>query len=196
MRCPSCRAVFAAPREKCAHCGLTLAALDRKFGFVPRYSRYLTDKTQRLSVRELNQLRDALRLFQRKFPQLLFSVMLINLWPRGAMSEYAFWLINRARFTELQATGSTNFELLLVIDPEAAEATLITGYGLENYLSEDDLEAALNAARPGLEARDFARAISNCIDFTTGRLRQIAMQIEGQSSSDASPIPQPAAETS
>jgi uncharacterized membrane protein YgcG len=176
-------------------CGLTLTDLDRKFGIVPLYSRYLTDRTERLSLRDAHQLRQALCLFQRKFPQLLFSVILVDLHPRAPISEYAFWLINRARFSEFQATGAKNLELLLVIDPGAKEAALITGYGLENYITEDDLAEGLNAARPGLAAGDLANAIRNCIDFMTHRLRDIAMQLEaGQTDTDGETVQEAATE--
>jgi uncharacterized membrane protein YgcG len=184
------------PPPKCPQCGLTLAELDRKFGIVPLYSRYLTDRTERLSLRDASKVREALRLFGRKFPQLLFSVVLMDLRPRAPVAEYAFWLINRARFSEFQATGSRNFELLLVIDPGAKEAALITGYGLENFVAEEDLEAALNAARPGFEAGDLAGAIRSCIEFMTRRLREIGQRIAfDQTATGATTIEEAAGQT-
>jgi uncharacterized membrane protein YgcG len=176
MRCPSCRVPFSSPPGKCPKCGLTLAELDRKFGIVPLYSRYLTDRTERLSLRDATKLREALQLFGRKFPQLLFSAVLIDLRPRAPIAEYAFWLINRACFSEFQATGPRNFELLLVLDPGAKEAALMTGYGLENVVAEEDLEAALNAGQAGFEAGDLAGAIHSCIEFMTRRLREIGQR--------------------
>lgn len=196
MRCPSCRAPFSAPPPKCPQCGLTLAELDRKFGIVPLYSRHLTDRTERLSLRDASKLREALRLFGQKFPQLLFSVVLMDLRPRAPVAEYAFWLINRACFSEFQATGPRNFELLLVIDPGAKEAALITGYGLENFVAEEDLEATLNAARPGFEAGDLAGAIRSCIEFMTRRLREIGQRIAfDQTATGATTIEEAAGQT-
>ena len=196
MRCPSCQALFSVPPPKCPQCGLTLAELDRKFGIVPLYSRYLTDRSERLSLRDASKLREALRLFGRKFPQLLFSVVLMDLRPRAPVAEYAFWLINRARFSEFQATGPRNFELLLVIDPGAKEAALITGYGLENFVAEEDLEATLNAARSGLEAGDLAGAIHSCIEFMTRRLREIGQRIAfDQTATGATTIEEAAGQT-
>lgn len=196
MRCPSCRVPFSSPPEKCPGCGLTLAELDRKFGIVPLYSRYLTDRTERLSLRDATKLREALQLFGRKFPQLLFSVVLIDLRPRAPIAEYAFWLINRARFSEFQATGPRNFELLLVIDPGAKEAALMTGYGLENVVAEEDLEAALNAGQPGFAAGDLAGAIHSCIEFMTRRLREIGQRSAlDQPSTDSAAIEEKAGQT-
>jgi uncharacterized membrane protein YgcG len=163
---------------------------------VPLYSRHLTDRTERLSLRDASKLREALRLFGRKFPQLLFSVVLMDLRPRAPVAEYAFWLINRACFSEFQATGPRNFELLLVIDPGAKEAALITGYGLENFVAEEDLEATLNAARPGFEAGDLAGAIRSCIEFMTRRLREIGQRIAfDQTATGATTIEEAAGQT-
>ena len=163
---------------------------------MPLYSRYLTDRTERLSLRDASKLREALRLFGRKFPQLLFSVVLMDLRPRAPVAEYAFWLINRARFSEFQATGPRNFELLLVIDPGAKEAALITGYGLENFVAEEDLEATLNAARPEFQAGDLAGAIRSCIEFMTRRLREIGQRIAfDQTATGATTIEEAAGQT-
>ena len=50
--------------------------------------------------------------------------------PSGPIGEYAFWLMNRARFGFLEAVGGDNFDLLLAIDVERGAAALVLGYGL------------------------------------------------------------------
>ena len=178
MKCPSCHAPLAVPAPQCPGCKFTLEQLDQKFGLVPLYSRYLTDRADKLSARDIKQLRDLLHLFERKFPQILFSVLLVNLGPRFSISEYAFWLMNRARFGLLEAVGSKNFELLLVVDPEGRTAALTSGYGLENYLPEQELENSLAAGMAGFQNGDLARGIRDCIDFMMLRLREIAIRLE------------------
>jgi len=178
MKCPSCHAPLAEPAPQCPGCGLTLDQLDQKFGLVPLYSRYFTDRTGKLSARAIEQLRDLLRLFERKFPQILFSVLVVNLGPRFSISEYAFWLMNRARFGMLEAVGPKNFELLLVVDPEGRTAALASGYGLEHYLPEQELENSLAAGMPGFRNGDLARGIHDCVNFMMLRLREIALRLE------------------
>ena len=178
MKCPSCQIDFSAAVPQCPKCKLTLAQLDRKFGIVPHYARYLTDRSGELSSREIDKLRGLLRLFERKFPQLLFSVLVANLGSRVSISEYAFWLINRARFSTLNAVGPKNFDLLLVVDPDLETAALIVGYGLEEYLSEQDLENVLAAASNSFRTGDFARGIRECIESMIRRLRELAINIE------------------
>src|ERR1700736_3925771 len=149
MKCPSCHTIVPGPVPQCPTCRLSLRRLDVRFGAVPRHTRFLTDHTGRLRTRELAELRQLLRLFGRKFPQSAFSVFLTNQVPDGAVAEYTFWLANRVRFGRVNAIGSENFDLLLGIDTETSSAALVAGYGLENYVSERDLERALAQASSG-----------------------------------------------
>jgi uncharacterized membrane protein YgcG len=182
MKCPSCQVQFSAPAPECPNCGLTLAQLDRKFGIVPHFARYLTDRSRELTEREVEKLRASLRLFERKFPQLLFSVQIVGLGTDVSISEYAFWMINRARFSALNAIGPKNFELLLIVDPDGEAAALIAGYGLEPYISEEELQAALAAAVNDFRLGDFALGIRECIEFVIQRLRDISVRFEEKKS--------------
>jgi uncharacterized membrane protein YgcG len=177
MKCPACHAALAEPMPRCPKCYLTFEQLDQKFGLVPRYSRYLTDLTGKLSSREIHELCGLLRLFERRFPQTLFSVLLINLGPGTSISQYAFWLINRARFGTLDSVGPRNFELLLVVDPKGKTAALTAGYGLENYFLEEELENALALASDNFRGGNFARGIRDCSEFMMGRLRDTAVRL-------------------
>jgi len=98
--------------------------------------------------------------------------------PGGPIGEYAFWLMNRARFGFLEAVGSDNLDLLLAIDVERGAAALVLGYGLEDYLTERDLERALAEAASGFYAGDFTRGIQVCVEFIMNRMREVAKKLE------------------
>jgi hypothetical protein len=181
MKCPSCHVPFSTAAPECPNCKLTLAQLDRKFGLVPYCSRYLSDRSERLHLEEIEKLRDLLRLFERKFPQICFSVLLIDAGAHISISEYAFWLINRARFSTIGAVGPKNFDLFFVVDPAGRAAALTTGYALEDYIAEQDLQDALATANDGFYAGDLSRGIRECTEFLMGRLREIALRIENKS---------------
>jgi hypothetical protein len=101
-----------------------------KYGMVPRHSRYLSDRSATMALTEMEEARQALRLFEKKYPQILFSVFVAELPPDGSASEYAFWLANRARFSSVEKTEADNFDLLLYIDVTTKTAALTAGYGL------------------------------------------------------------------
>jgi uncharacterized membrane protein YgcG len=186
MKCPSCRTTVTPPGERCPSCKFALRKADAKFGRPPWHSRYLTDRTGLLLLSEMPKLRGELALFEKKFPQSLFSVFITELSPDASVAEYAFWLANRGRFSSLEAVGSENFDLLLVIDAVAGAAAFTVGYGLEKYLQESDLEDILASAAPAFREGDLAGGILICIDRTVQRMREISVQTEGANGSEKS----------
>ena len=178
MKCPSCRNLFAAPVTQCPGCGLTLEVLDAKFGAVPRYTRYLTDRSGKLPLLAIRKLRHLLQVFEAKFPQSSFSVFVTDHVPAGSISEYTFWLANRARLSSVGAAAGDNFDLLLGINLGTGEAALTMGYGLESYLTESDLESALGAAESAFRTGDLPRGIRECVRFMMKRLRQVVRASE------------------
>jgi uncharacterized membrane protein YgcG len=178
MKCPSCGAPFANPVPQCPACQVSLRQLDARFGAVPRHNRYLSDRSGQLPLREMKKLRDLLEIFEKKFPRSLFSVFVIDHIQDGSISEYIFWLFNRARFSSIETVERDNFDLLLGIDLESGQATLCIGYGLENYLTEDDLQAALAVAQDAFRAGDYPGGIRECVTFMMNRMREVARKHE------------------
>ncbi len=180
MKCPSCAQVLPAAEPQCPHCRLTLRALDLRFGAVPRHASHLTDRSQAMNLADIASLRRDLELFEERFPQVVFSVFVADPPPGGSVTEYAFWLVNRVRFSSLTSIGPENFDMLLVLAPGKREAALVIGYGLEDYLKEEDLRAILAGAREDVTAARWPEAIRGCLAATTERLRQIALELEEQ----------------
>ncbi len=173
MKCPSCREALAEPGPRCPHCGLTLHKLDLKFGVAPKHFGAMTDRTLALPKPELRKLHILLELFQRKFPQSVFSVFLTEMPAGTALGEYTFWLANRVRFNTVEANGGKNFDLLLVVDVGGA-AGLTVGYGLENMLAEGELSAALEAGRAAFAEKNWTLGIERTVSFLMARMREIA----------------------
>lgn len=149
--------------------------MDRKYGKAPLHARYLTDRAERLAIAELKKLREELHVFTKKFPQLLFSIFITELPPGGQVSEFVFWLANRAQFSPTEARGADNFDILLVLDPATKTAALTIGYGLEETLSEGDLQRALEAAERSWLEGDLAGGLHACIDWLTHKLRDLSL---------------------
>jgi len=192
MRCPSCREPFAqAAVAQCPRCKLTLRRLDTRFGTVPRHSRFVTDRSASLPLRDMRELRSLLNLFHRKFPQSIFSVFVMPRIDGGTIAEFIFWLANRARFSSLGATGGDNFDVLLGIDLRARAAALQIGYGLENYLSERDLERALAQSSAALSANDVPRGVRACVEFMMERMREAAVAAEEHTTPSSSATSSP-----
>ena len=147
------------------------------FGTVPLHSRYLTDRASSLTVGEVRRLRKLLERFEKKFPQSVFSVFVTDLPAGASVREFAFWLANRAHFGSVEAVGAENFDLLLVIESETYNAALTVGYGLEKFISEDDLNVAFTAALPALRRGELERGIQLCIEEMTKQLIDICKAV-------------------
>ena len=181
--------MLAAPEPRCPKCKLTLQTLDVKFGAVPRHSMYFSDRTDRVPMREMAAIRTMLELFHQRFPQCLFSVFVADL-PRGtSVSEYAFWLANRARFSSVEHAQAENFDLLLLIDVNGRAAALNAGYGLEEHLREEDLQAALDAFAEPMRANDMPAGVQACLDAITERLSARWMSLQAEAQRDGVPAP-------
>ncbi|HSH38544.1 MAG TPA: hypothetical protein VK993_07140 [Chthoniobacterales bacterium] len=91
--------------------------------------------------------------------------------PRGTpVGEYAFWLANRARFSSVEHVHGDNFDLLLVVDENGRAAALNAGYGLEEHLREEDLQATLDAFTDKMRGGDMPAGVQSCLDVITERL--------------------------
>lgn len=180
VKCPSCAAVLDGPVARCPHCKLSLQKLDMKFGLVPAHSRFLTDRTGTLPLDEMKQLRAALRLFNKKFPESLFSILISDLPAGTSVADYAFWLANRAKFSSVETKGGENFSILLVIDNTSRTAALTLGYGLEPHVSEEDLQAVLDELATGMREESLAAGLRACIDSLTKRLRELSIHARRQ----------------
>lgn len=179
-KCPSCRREIDGPVARCPHCRLTLHKLDLRFGVAPRHFGLFADPGDELPVGRQHRVNELLELFGKKFPQSIFSVYLMELPAGTTPNEYAFWLANRARLNNAAAIDQNNFDLVLVLDVEGG-AALTAGYGLENYLTEEDLSAVLEAGREAWTARDWAGGIERCIAEMTGFLRLASQRAEAAS---------------
>ena len=169
--CPSCGAILDLAGEQCGKCKLTLRRLDLKFGTIPRHANYVTDRTERLPLIEVERAREKLRLFERQFPQSPLSVFVVDLAKDQSACEYVFWLSNRGRFGFAEAIGAKNFDLLLLLDTGNGQVALAAGYGLEGLVTASQLAVVVDAVAEQLRDETFAGAIDSCIGQLTEILR-------------------------
>lgn len=171
-KCPSCRRPVNGPAPSCPHCHVSLRKLDLKFGVAPKHLGSITDHEQILTSAERRRLTTLLALFQRRFPQTTFEVVIAESPASVSIGEYTFWLANRMRFSAIEAKGERNFDLLLVVNT-TGESGLSAGYGLENLIAEEDLHTVLEAGRPAFVGKRWAEGIERCVQSLLERLRDL-----------------------
>jgi uncharacterized membrane protein YgcG len=159
MNCPHCQAVLTEEVRSCPECQFNYERLGGVFGQMPTLKGVLSDIPRVLSMREAAKVRGAIKQFARQFPQLDFNVLLTAVPSAEPLAKYAFWVFNGAGLCSRLHKGGLNFHLLLVIDTEHDRANLSVGYGLEPFVSEEDLVSVLAVASEQLGEKAFGEAI-------------------------------------
>ncbi len=100
-----------------------------------------------------------LEAFEARFPQLFLLMYLGPLPAPVSPRQFAFWLLNHAAVPDMDATRPNERGLLLVVDPQGGTAVLASGYYLENFIRQEELDAVLRAAVKDFGRHDFAAAL-------------------------------------
>lgn len=102
---------------------------------------------------------ETLEAFESRFPQLFLLMYLGPLPAPVSPRQFAFWLLNHAAVPDMDAMRPNERGLLLVVDPQGGTAVLASGYYLENFVSQEELDAVLRGAVKDFGRHDFAGAL-------------------------------------
>lgn len=112
----------------------------------------LTDEGRLLSRSEVTRLRQVLREFEQRFPQLRISVVIRSPDQTYNRTAYLFWMFNRGGLHSAVEKAGNNRHVLVWLDPEVRGLSAMIGYGLEPLVSEEMLTNAIAAAGPRVDA--------------------------------------------
>jgi hypothetical protein len=173
MTCPYCQQSLTEDSVQCVGCGLDLGRLDGVLGIPPVIAGGLTDVAELLSRAGARQVRRALAHFEERFPQVRVAVLLQSGPGVVPLRTWAWWLFNRGNFSAALDKGFVNRDVMLVVDPDRGQAALTIGYGLEPFVGQRDLAAALEAGQASLVAGEWAEACCQMLVALDGGLRVI-----------------------
>lgn len=171
MRCPACQSPVFENDAACRQCSFTLEAADRAFGVPPALHKPLTDASGALSRLARRRVEKSISQIEHRYPQIEVAVLLLNVPKQAPMSAFAFWLFNRGQLSSAVEKGGENRLVMLLVDLESERAVVMTGYGLEPFVQEAQLEMCLNrfsqqAQRGGL------------VDGIDGFLKELDVQLK------------------
>jgi hypothetical protein len=120
---------------------------------------------------------DSLEAFECRFPQ-LFLLMYLGPQPAPVSPrQFAFWLLNHAAVPDMDAMRPKERGLLLVVDPQGGTAVLASGYYLENFVRQEELDAVLRGAAKDLGRHDFAGALESVAAGLAELLKKRAKEV-------------------
>lgn len=153
---------------------------DRAYGVPPALHKPVTDPRRTLSGFARRRVLRKVAQLEHRYPQLELAVLLLDVPKQTPMSAYAFWLFNRGQLSSAVEKGGENRLVMLLIDLESERAAAMTGYGLEPFLHQRQLEMCVTrftqlATRGGL-----AEAIDGFLSELEVQLRTVVLQLPRQ----------------
>lgn len=163
MKCPSCVQAIHRGAGSCPHCGFDLARAELRFGTESPEGRLLNDRAGLVRSAGRRRIGRLMAGFSARFPQLSFALHTGS----GAgpqLREFAFWLLNRARFVDLPEGRDASGIVLLAIDADAHLATLCWGYRVDEHLTESDTFHVLSRAHAYWVEERYGEGIERVIE--------------------------------
>lgn len=177
MRCPACQQAAEENAAECA-CGFSLAALDKIMGIPPSLKSEVTDMVNELTGGEVRRITAEIHRLERRFPQANFAVVVCSP-PEGAtLATYLFWLFNRGGVGSAIERGGMSRLVMLGLDPVNGKAACMLGYGLEPFIAEARLTAALNAAFPSLATDQIGKGIEQFLSELERQMIEAASETQ------------------
>jgi uncharacterized membrane protein YgcG len=175
MRCPYCQGPLQASAPDCPACRLSFPRTCTLLGAVPRVTPLVADTTGALRSSDHKRITRRLERLRKRFPQLVPQVVMHRFPQEHPFSMHAFWLFNAADFAGASRRGRENHSIRLAIDPYREESAIVTGYGLEPFLTRDSLDRLLDLAEPAWLDYRWADGILRVLDGLDLLLEPIAV---------------------
>lgn len=156
----------------CPHCGFSMADVDGLFGDEDVILKKFSDAAGVLRRKERDEMHKVLERFEKKFPQLFFSIYVGAFDDVPSLRQFGFWLLNRAAYSDVDVDRPNENGILLVLDVNGKAAAMTFGYALMPYLDEDCTFDALSAAHPFLLQAEYLKAFRTVIAKTEQTLKK------------------------
>ncbi len=163
VSCPGCHRVLDGPADQCRACGYNAWTCVDHFPYSPPALERYVDVENRLSNEERARLDRTIGALESELPQVRVHVCLVKLLPGTDVRECGFWLLNASIPRDEQDAQHRPWSVLLLMDLTASVASATVGYGLDRFVDDAALRAALAAARPDWQDGRLAAGIQSFV---------------------------------
>jgi uncharacterized membrane protein YgcG len=172
MTCPGCHRILPAPVDRCPHCAYDAWTCVDHFPYSPPpLDRYI-DVENRLSNDERARIDRAIETLENNLPQIRVHVCIVKLLPGTDARECGFWMLNASIPRDEEEALHRPWSVLLLIDTHASAASATVGYGLDPFVSDSQLRAALTVAQPEWQEANFSAGILKFVHQMHHALKQ------------------------
>lgn len=177
MRCPVCQQSLHEVSPACPHCSFDLTIAVQHLGMVPRLQPDVTDLAGMLTPGQTALLQEMIREKERRFPQLQFACVTLQIPPQVPLRAYTFWLLNRGSLVSAMEKGGDCRIVLFTLEMNQMQLCCMLGYGLEPFVNQSTLEQIVQSAQPLLARGDAAGAFQACLEHADLHLTAISRAI-------------------
>lgn len=176
MRCPYCDTDLKENSPDCPGCRLDLRRAAQLLGPVPKIEPEVCDSSGALTPAEIKRLRKQVDEIARRFPQVRVQIVFRHFSDGHPIRLHAFWMFNLGAFsTETEKLGD-NRRILLLVDPVAADSALMLGYGLEPFITDEELDDLLEMAEDGWRNKEWQTGTITLLDGLESLLERAALR--------------------
>jgi uncharacterized membrane protein YgcG len=173
MTCPGCHQVLPAPVGRCPQCGYDAWTCVDRFPYSPPpLDRYI-DVENRLSNEERARIDRAIDYLEQEFPQVRLHVCIVKLLPGTDARECGFWMLNASIPRDDEEAQHRPWSVLLLVDTNASAVSATVGYGLDRFVSDEQLRAGLSAALTDWQQGSFCAGILKFVHHLHPMLKQV-----------------------
>jgi len=172
ITCPYCNSQLAESSQSCPNCQMDSKKVSNLLGPPPFLDAAVTDFTGNLTVSQQKRIRRAIFHYNDRLPQCQFACVLRTFPENIPLRTSLFWVFNSGAISNAESKSGENRDILLAIDPTNNKAGIIIGYGLEPFISQQEIDHILKNSQPLLEKRNFTQATLNIIKDYTHLLEQ------------------------
>ena len=191
ITCPGCHRVLPAPVDQCPFCAYNAWTCVDHFPYSPPpLDRYI-DVENRLSNEDRARLDRVIDAVESDLPQVRLFVCLVKLLPGTDARECGFWMLNASVPRDEVEAGQRPWSVLLLLDTGASSASATTGYGLDPFVSDALLRAALTAGQPDWQEGNFSAGVVKFVQQLHHALKQAHRAATAAKARGPSPAPVP-----
>lgn len=172
VTCPGCHCILPAPADQCPSCGYNAWTCVDHFPYSPPpLDRYI-DVENRLSNEDRARLDRVIDAVETDLPQVRLCICLVKLLPGTDARECGFWMLNASVPRDDEEARHRPWSVLLLLDTGACAASATVGYGLDPFVSDAQLRAALTAGQPDWHAGNFSAGVVKFVKQMHHALKQ------------------------
>lgn len=172
VTCPGCHRALPGPVDQCPHCGYNAWNCVGRFRYdPPPLNRYI-DIDNRLPNEDRAKLDHLIDSLESEMPQLRIHICIVKLLPGTNVAECGFWMLNASVPRDDEELSHRPWGVLLLFDLQSASASATIGYGLDPFIDDDALRAALQGGQKNYSAGDFGAGLICTLAVLRGALRE------------------------